>query len=142
MHIREIMTPKPITVTSDATASATAKIMRDHNLGSLPVIDQGRLVGFITDRDIIVRCVADGGDCDTRPISEVMSPEIVCCRDDQTPQEVMELMANQQVRRLPVVDANERLVGIVSIGKLAEAGSEPEAVCATIRSVRQPVGAQ
>ena len=142
MRIREIMTPNPITVASDATASTAAKIMRDHELGSLPVVEEGRLVGFITDRDIIVRCVANDADCTTRPIREVMSPQVFWCRDDHTPQEVMESMAIQQVRRLPVVDANERLVGIVSIGKLAETGGEPEAVCATIKSVRHPVGAQ
>lgn len=142
MRISELMTRDPITVASDATASTAAKIMRDHDLGSLPVVNEGRLVGFITDRDIIIRCVANDGDCSTRPISEVMSPEIFCCHGDQTPQEVMEMMAIQQVRRMPVVDAKERLVGIVSIGKLAETSGEPEAVCATIKSVRQPIGAR
>jgi CBS domain-containing protein len=141
MRITDLMTPNPITVASDATASTAAKIMRDHDLGSLPVVDQDRLVGFITDRDIIVRCVANDGDCSSKPISAIMSPEIFCCRADQTPTEVMEVMAIQQVRRLPVVDANERLVGIVSIGKLAEAGSAPESVCATIKAVREPAAA-
>jgi len=142
MHIADLMTTNPITDAADATASTAAKIMRDHDLGSLPVVNKDRLVGFITDRDIIVRCVANDGDCSSRPISEIMSPEIFCCRDEQTPQEVMELMAIRQVRRLPVVDANERLVGIVSIGRIAEAGDQPEAVCSTIKAVRQTTDAE
>ena len=140
MRIADLMTPNPITVAADATASTAAKIMRDHKLGSLPVVNTEHLVGFITDRDIVIRCVANDRDCSSKTLSDIMSPEIFCCRDDQTPQEVMELMAIQQVRRLPVVDANERLVGIVSIGKLAETGGEPEAVCSTIKAVRQPAG--
>lgn len=142
MKIAEIMTSNPITVASDATASTAAKVMRDHQLGSLPVVEANRLVGFITDRDIIIRCVAEGQDCASKPIREIMSPEVFCCRQDQTQQDAMELMALQRVRRLPVVDSQDRLVGIVSIGGLAEAGGEPEAIRETINAVRRPVAAE
>jgi len=141
MRIADLMTADPITVASDATATTAAKVMRDHDLGSLPVVEGDRLVGFVTDRDIIVRCVAEDGDCPTKPITEIMSPSLHCCREDQSPQEAMELMASGQVHRLPVVNADDRLVGIISIGKLAESSGDTDTVCTTIKAVRQPVGA-
>jgi len=141
MRIAEIMTPQPITIETQATAQAAAKIMRDHDLGSLPVIDGERLVGFLTDRDIAVRCVARGSDSSKERVDAIMSPDLVCCNVDQPPEEVLELMATRQVQRLPVVDAEERLVGIVNTGKLAESCDKPDAVCETIRAVRQPITA-
>jgi CBS domain-containing protein len=141
MQIAEFMTRSPITVNADQSVTNAAKLMRDHDLGSLPVVDSGRLVGFLTDRDIIVRCVANGEDCGRHEVRSVMSPELYCCRDSQTAEEAMSMMAMQQVRRLPVVDAEDRLVGIVNIAQLAEHGTEPSAVCETIKAVRQATGA-
>jgi CBS domain-containing protein len=139
MRISDLMTPAPITVAADASVATAAMTMRDHDLGSLPVVDNDQLVGFITDRDIVVRCVASDNDCSSTPIKEIMSADVFCCRDEHTPEEAMECMAIQQVQRLPVLDAKDRLVGIVSIGKLAESCGEPTAVCATIKAVRRPV---
>ena len=141
MKISEAMTKNPLTVDRDSSASDAARIMRDHDIGSLPVVGDKQLVGFITDRDIVVRCVArDSHAPDTR-VRDVMTPEIYFCTEEQSPREAMDIMAKHQVQRLPVLDDNDRLTGIVTLGQLAEQISEPEKVCDTIKSVRQPVGA-
>lgn len=141
MRIADAMTPEPITVRADASATTAAKIMRDHDLGSLPVVENDRLVGFLTDRDIIVRCVANENECASASIGEIMSPDAFCCRDDQSPDDVMRMMSVKQVYRMPVIDGEDRLVGIVTLGALAERSGEPEAVCSTIKAVRSPVNA-
>lgn len=137
MRIADLMTSDPLTLNSEATASTAAKIMRDHDLGSLPVVEADRLIGFVTDRDVVVRCVANDRDSTRTAVKDVMSPDIFCCRADQTPAEVMDLMSLHRVSRMPVVDDRERLVGIVTLGRIAESSGEPDAVCATISAVRQ-----
>jgi len=141
MRIEELMTSNPLTARADETAADAARIMRDHDLGSLPVVDGDRLAGFVTDRDIIVRCVARDDDCTKTRVREIMSPEVHCCTTGQSPEEAMELMSTRQIHRLPVVDDQQRLVGIVNLGRLAESGVDSRKVCETITAVRQPTGA-
>jgi CBS domain containing-hemolysin-like protein len=94
-------------------------MMRAANVGSLPVGEGDRLLGMITDRDIVVRCVADGIDCHRRTVRDVMSAELLVCFDDQPAEEAERLMTEYRVRRLPVLDQNQRLVGIVSLEDLS-----------------------
>ena len=117
MHIRDVMTPNPTCVSPDDSIQNAARIMRDEDTGVVPVVENGRAVGIVTDRDIVVRAVAEDGQM-SRPIREIVTGNLVSARPDMSTREAAELMSEHQVRRLPVVE-NERLVGIVSIGDLA-----------------------
>jgi CBS domain-containing protein len=117
MNIRDVMTPNPRTVSPEDSIQRAACVMRDEDTGVVPVVDNGRTVGVVTDRDIVVRAVADGGEMN-RPVRDIVSGNVVSVRPDMSTREAAELMSEHQVRRLPVLE-NERLVGIVSIGDLA-----------------------
>ena len=118
MKISEVMTTDVEKVSADQTAREAASFMLRADAGSIPVCDGDRVIGMITDRDIAVRGVAEGRGPDT-PVSELMSDGIVCAHEDDDVQSVAQRMSEEQVRRMPVVDAEERLVGIVSLGDLA-----------------------
>ena len=117
MNIRDVMTPNPSCVSPEDSIQNAARIMRDMDTGAVPVVENGRPVGIVTDRDIVVRGVAEDGQLN-RPVREIVSGSIVCASPDMSTREAADLMSEHQVRRLPVVE-NERLVGIVSIGDLA-----------------------
>lgn len=117
MNIRDVMTPNPRTVTPDDTIQSAARVMRDEDTGVVPVVDNGRTVGVVTDRDIVIRAVADGSQL-SRPVREIVTGNLVSATPDMSTREAADLMSEHQVRRLPVVE-NERLVGIVSLGDLA-----------------------
>jgi CBS domain-containing protein len=122
--IRDLMTSSIETVRPDQTAREAAGFMLSADTGSIPVCDGDRVVGMITDRDIAVRGVAEGKGPDCA-VSELMSRDVVCARDDDDAQSVASMMADAQVRRLPVLDANDKLVGMVSLGDLArDSGDE------------------
>lgn len=118
MKISQVMTRHVKTVRPDATAREAASFMLSEDAGSMPVSDGDRLVGMITDRDIAVRGVAKGHGPDT-PVSELMTGDIICVRETDDVEEVAGKMSSAQVRRLPVIDANEKLCGIVSLGDLS-----------------------
>ena len=117
MHIRDVMTPNPRTVTPDDSIQNAARIMRDEDTGAVPVVENGRAVGMVTDRDIVVRAVADGGEMN-RCVRDICTGAVVAATPEMSTREAAQLMSDHQVRRLPVVE-NERLIGIVSIGDLA-----------------------
>ena len=117
MNIREVMTPNPRTVSPDDTIQSAARIMRDEDTGAVPVVENGRPVGMVTDRDIVVRAVADGGQVN-RSIRDIVTTGVVCVTPEMSTREANELMSEHQVRRLPVVE-NDQLIGIVSLGDLA-----------------------
>ena len=117
MNIREVMTPNPSCVTPAETIQAAARIMRDEDTGAVPVVENGRVLGMVTDRDIVVRAVADGAQLD-RPVREIVSGDVVCATPDMSTRDASKLMSEHQIRRLPVVE-DEKLVGIVSLGDLA-----------------------
>ena len=117
MNIRDVMTPNPRTVSPSDTIQSAAQIMRDQDTGAVPVVENGRPIGMLTDRDIVIRAVADGGQL-SRPVSEIVTTGVVAVTPDMSTREAFELMSEHQIRRLPVVEG-ERLVGIVSLGDLA-----------------------
>jgi len=117
MNIREVMTPNPRTVSPDDTIQSAARIMRDEDTGAIPVVENGRPVGMVTDRDIVVRAVADGGQV-SRPVRDIVTTGVISVTPEMSTREANELMSEHQVRRLPVVE-NDQLVGIVSLGDLA-----------------------
>lgn len=116
-NIREVMTSNPVCVPGDTTLSDAARQMRDHDIGNVLVVDGDALKGLVTDRDLVVRALADGRGPDT-PLSDVCSPDLVTLQPSDTAEDAIRLMSEHAVRRLPVVDGG-RPVGIVSIGDLA-----------------------
>ena len=118
MKISEVMTTEVERVSADQTAREAASFMLRSDAGSIPVCEGERVIGMITDRDIAVRGVAEGRGPDT-PVSELMSDGIICAHEDDDVDAVAQRMSEEQVRRMPVLDAEERLVGIVSLGDLA-----------------------
>ncbi|WP_188197795.1 CBS domain-containing protein [Nonomuraea sp. SYSU D8015] len=115
---RSIMTPTPVTLPSQATLADAAKRMRDCNIGDVLVVDDGRLRGIVTDRDIVVRGIAADQDPHQTQLSEVCSREMVCCSPEDDAEHVVEVMRERAVRRIPLVE-HGRLVGIVSLGDVA-----------------------
>lgn len=118
MNVSEVMTPRVELARPDMTMAEAAKRMRDDDLGALPVGENDRLIGMITDRDICCRGVAEGHGHD-HPIRHVMSEGVAYCFQDDDADEAADIMARHQIRRLPVLDRDKRLVGIVALGDLA-----------------------
>jgi len=135
-RISEVMTKDTRIVRPDQTIQDAAKMMADEDIGSLPVGDNDRLVGMITDRDIALRAVARGLGVDT-PIRDVMSSSIKYCYDDQDVSDVAINMAEQGVRRLPVVNRDKRLVGIVALSNIAHR-SDAKTSQSFVKSVAKP----
>ena len=119
MRVSEAMTPDVVTVPPEALLIDAARLMRDSDIGPLPVCDKGRILGVLTDRDITVRAVADGKDPQSTLVREVMTPEVVCCLESDDVSQAAEMMQSAQLRRLLVVTRDGRLAGIVSLGDLA-----------------------
>ena len=117
MKISDVMTPNPKTVKPSDDLQVAARIMRDEDAGAVPVVDNGRPVGIVTDRDIVVRAVAEGGQL-SRPVRDIVTSRLVSVSPAASTREAAALMSEHQIRRLPVVE-NDRLVGIVSLGDLA-----------------------
>jgi len=119
MKVNEIITRNPEVIHPETPLLAAAQKMNSLDIGMLPVCDGERLVGMITDRDITVRGVAQARDPQTTRVDQIMTPEIIYCFDDEDVKDVAKTMEEKQVRRLPVLNRDKRLVGIVSLGDLA-----------------------
>src|SRR5262245_2321638 len=119
MQVFEAMTPEVTTVRPDTTLTEAARLMRENEIGPLPVCDGDRLLGMLTDRDITIRATAEGLDPDSTQVEQVMTPEVVCCFEGDDVRKAAEIMQREQLRRLLVVDGDGRLAGIVSIGDIA-----------------------
>ncbi|MSO56838.1 MAG: CBS domain-containing protein [Acidobacteria bacterium] len=117
MKIRDVMTTNHKTVSPDDTIQAAARIMQSEDTGAVPVVNNGRVLAVVTDRDIVVRVVAAGGSV-TDPVRTIASKDVICASPEMTTREASDLMSQHQIRRLPVVE-NDQLVGIVSLGDIA-----------------------
>ena len=139
MRVSDAMTREVRVASPGQTIREVAKVMAEIDAGSMPVGDNDRLVGMITDRDIAIRAVAQGKGPDT-PVREVMSTDqVLYCYEDEELAHVAQNMGQQQVRRLPVVNREKRLVGIVSLGDVAQ--SEARSANKAVKGVTKP-GAQ
>ena len=138
MKISECMTHRVRLVVPDAKIRDAARIMAELDAGALPVGDKDRLVGMLTDRDIAVRAIAAGKGPDT-PVAEIMSREVRFCYDDDDVDQVAQNMANIQVRRLPVVNRSQQLVGIVTLGDMA-AHAQPQVIGEALSGISRPGG--
>jgi CBS domain-containing protein len=121
MQVRDVMTPDPESCPSEASVAEAAKAMAKADVGPIPVVDGDRLVGLLTDRDIVVRVVAEGRDPGATTVGEVASSDLTTVSPDQDLDQALKLLAERQVRRLPVVEG-QRLVGIVAQADVARQG--------------------
>lgn len=146
MKISELMTKNPCTVAPDTPVSEAARLMKEEDVGIMPVVERvggaetrGRLVGVVTDRDITVRHVAEGRTGDA-PVRDVMSGGVRTCSPNDSVDTVLELMAREQVRRVPIVDERGSLVGVVSQADLLRKADDGEKVEKTVEQISQPGG--
>jgi CBS domain-containing protein len=143
MKIQDIMTRDPSCVTPDATVREAAQVMKREDVGIVPVVEMQadrRLVGVVTDRDIAIRCVAEGKDGSSR-VRDVMSTKaIATCSSDDDVEHVMEAMRTEKVRRIPIVDERGSLVGIVSQADVLMKTSDMHRVGETIEEISEPGG--
>jgi CBS domain-containing protein len=121
--IREVMTPAPETIQADRPATEAAQKMKEADAGMIPVLRDGNLLGTVTDRDIALRVVAEGKDPQSTPVSEIASTDVVTVGPDADLDEALQMMAEHQVRRLPVVEDGQ-LVGVVAQADVAREGDE------------------
>jgi CBS domain-containing protein len=123
-NVQEAMTSNPKTVTGDQTVIDAARIMKQEDAGIIPIVDGQKLVGVITDRDITITVVAEGKDPQSTKVTEVASRDLVTIDPQQDLDEALRLMARHQVRRLPVVEEDGRLVGILAQADVAREGDD------------------
>jgi CBS domain-containing protein len=124
MQLKDVMTKDVKLASPDMTLKEAAAQMRDGDFGVLPVGENDRLVGVITDRDITIRAVAEGKDPNGTKVREVMSQGVTWCYEDASVEEAARLMSEKQIRRLPVINRDKRLVGIVALGDFAVESDE------------------
>lgn len=123
--VRDDMTRQVETLAPEANAQDAARKMKDRDYGFLPVVEHGRVVGVLTDRDITLRVIAEGRDPSKTLVSDIMSRDVVVARPEDELETVYELMKERQVRRVPVVDAQRKLAGMVTLARIArEQGEE------------------
>jgi CBS domain-containing protein len=139
MQIRDVMSHEVSIASPDDSLQHAAAKMADLDVGALPVGENDRLVGMITDRDLAVRGVACGCDPEETRVRDIMSAEVRYCYDDESVEHIAQNMADQQIRRLPVVNHDKRLVGIVSLADLA-VHLKSKAPSYALRGISQPGG--
>lgn len=135
MIVKECMTRKVELGTPEMSLRDAALKMRDGDFGILPIQKNDKLVGMITDRDIAIRCVAEGADAKKLKVGEVMTEKVLYCFEDQSLDEVARNLGENQVRRLPVVNREKRLVGILALCDLAQAHINPQQLERTMQSI-------
>ena len=138
MKIRDILTKNPEVIHPDATICEAARKMKHHDIGMLPVCDGDRLVGSVTDRDLTIRAIAAGCDPFKTKVREVMTGRVRYCYDDSDLEEAARIMEGEQVRRLPVLNKEKRLIGIISVGDLAVRSHDERLVEEVMERVCEP----
>jgi CBS domain-containing protein len=124
--VRDVMTDRPRCITPETPVSEAAQLMKSEDVGSLPILDGERLTGIVTDRDIVLQAVAEEKDPRGMPVREVASQDLVTVGQDEDLSEALKRMASYQVRRIPVVDEDDRLVGIVAQSDVAREAKDKD----------------
>jgi CBS domain-containing protein len=117
--VRDVMVADVVTIDPSASLAAAARTMEQANVGMLPVVEDGRVRGVITDRDIVVRAVARDADASSTPVGECLTSNVICAHQEWTTERAMQTMGDAQIGRLPVVDDQDRLVGVVTLSSMA-----------------------
>lgn len=137
----DVMTKNPVACLPDDTASKAAQLMRNVDVGSIPVIENEqtrKLIGIVTDRDLALHVVADDLKASSVKVNDVMTREVVTCRTDDNIQMAVEAMAQNQLRRMPVVDRDQRLVGIIAQADVATRVNQSDETAEMVREISQP----
>lgn len=137
MKVRDVMTKSVTSIRPDATIKDAAQMMQQHNIGSIPVVDANGLVGIVTDRDIVVRNIADGQDPATTPVKNVMTSQVTTVTPEEDVHAISQMMASRQIRRIPVVE-NQQLVGMVSLGDIATTGKTNMEASEALAEISKP----
>ena len=136
----EVMTENPVYALPDDTVEKVAQLMKKEDIGPVPVVDNEqnkRLVGIVTDRDLALKVVAEGRDPQTTKVEEVMTRKLITCRPEDDVESAMKAMAQYQLRRIPVVDNDDRLVGIISQADVATRVDEPEKTAEVVKEISE-----
>ncbi|HEV8657541.1 MAG TPA: CBS domain-containing protein [Thermoanaerobaculia bacterium] len=136
-NVRDVMTANPKTVTEKDSVLDVARIMRDQDTGVVPVVDGKKIIGMVTDRDIVVRAIADGKDIKNVRVNDVMSKQVRTVSEDASVHEVFDVMSGAQIRRVPVVNRNNEIVGIVSMKDLATETKETNKVGKAVEEISE-----
>lgn len=136
---RDIMTKSVKTATRADSLQTVARLMRDGDMGSVPVVEDGKLVGIVTDRDLVVRSIADGKDASTS-IAEAMTTDIFSVKPDDFAFEAIRLMGDKQVRRIPVVDDEGQLAGIIAMADIALEMEDHQEIAETLEEISSGSG--
>jgi CBS domain-containing protein len=138
MKVKDIMTKELEVIQASASVKESAEIMKKYDIGSLPIVEGSRVVGILTDRDIVLRSDAPGHDPNEVTVNEIMTGKIAVVSADQDVSEAARLMSERQVRRLPVVDRDMLLIGIVSLGDIAEDVKQKEVSAGALEKISKP----
>lgn len=137
MNVKECMTSDVEIVAPHTSLVEVARKMKEGDFGAMPICDGKKLLGMITDRDIVIRAIAEGKDVNNVEVRQVMSDQILYCFEDQDVEEAAEIMSKNQIRRLPVVSRDKSLVGMIALGDIAQS-SEDEAAEDALTQISKP----
>lgn len=138
---KDVMTQDPVCCLPTDTVSKAAQLMKDENVGSIPVVEDEetmKLIGIVTDRDLALQVVAPEWDAETKQVDEVMTYEVITCRADDDLQKAVDAMAQHQLRRMPVIDGDYRIVGIISQADVATRVERSEEIAEMVKEISQP----
>ena len=136
----DVMTRNPVSARPDDTVASVARLMKENDIGPVPIVDDNnskRLVGIVTDRDLALKVVAAGRDPQTTPVREVMTTNVITCRDDDDIETALDAMSTQQLRRIPVVDDGNMLLGIIAQADIATRMDSPEKTGEVVKDISE-----
>ena len=143
MKCNEVMTKNPLCCLPNDGVTKAAQLMKSENIGSIPVIENDqtkKLVGIVTDRDLTLKIIADGFDANSTKVDAVMTRNVVTCRADDNSQKALDAMSKYQLRRIPVVDDDNNIVGIIAQADMATRVDHPKRIAAVVKEVSQSNG--
>ncbi|HEX8412005.1 MAG TPA: CBS domain-containing protein [Thermoanaerobaculia bacterium] len=136
-HVRDVMTANPECVSEKDSIRDVARIMKDQDTGVVPVVEGRKIIGLITDRDIVVRGLAEGKNLENVRVNELMTKSVRSVREDASLNDALEMMSNAEIRRIAVVNNNDELVGIVSLGDIASQGNQDGKVGKAVEQISE-----
>jgi len=137
---RDVMTRNPVSARPDDTVASVARLMKENDIGPVPIVDDNsskKLVGIVTDRDLAIKVVAAGRDPQSTPVREVMTTSVITCRDDDDIETALDAMSTQQLRRIPVVDDGNMLLGIIAQADIATRMDRPEKTGEVVKDISE-----
>jgi len=137
---RDVMTKNPVSALPGDSVASVAQLMKQRDIGPVPIVEDkssNRLIGIVTDRDLALKVVADGRDPNSTLVRQVMTTDVVTCREDDEIEKALDAMSTHQLRRIPVVDADEMLVGIIAQADVATRMDRPEKTGEVVREISE-----